>query len=75
MVETKFWKVARGLAIDKQCRVCHKEDKTVEHIVAGYKVLANSEYLTRHNRALMIMPVSWAKEYKLIGKDVIWYSE
>ena len=42
----------------------------MEHIVAGCKVLANSEYLTRHNRALMIMAVNWAKEYELIGNDV-----
>ena len=26
-------------------RVCHERDETVEHIVAGCKVLANSEYL------------------------------
>ena len=47
----------------------------MEHIVAGCEVLANSEYLTWHNRALMIMAVNWAKEYKLIRKDVIWYKE
>ena len=75
MVETRSWKVSRGLAQDKQCRVCHERDETVEHIVAGCKVLANSEYLMRHNRALMIMAVNWAKEYELIGNDVIWYKE
>ena len=46
MVETRSWKVSRGLAQDKQCKVCHERDGTVEHIVAGCKVLANSEYLT-----------------------------
>ena len=75
MVETRSWKVSRGLAQDKRCRVCHERDETVEHIVAGCKILANSEYLTRHNRVLMIMAVNWAKEYKLIGNDVIWYKE
>ena len=75
MVETRSWKVSKGLAQDKQCRVCHERDETVEHIVAGCKVLANNEYLTRHNRALMIMAVNWAKEYELIGNDVIWYKE
>ena len=43
MVETRSWKVSRGLDQDKQCRVCHERDETVEHIVAGCKVLANSE--------------------------------
>ena len=47
--------------------------ETVEHLVAGCRVLANSEYLTRHNRALMILAVAWAKEYKLIGEDTVWY--
>ena len=72
MVETRSWKVSRGLAQDKQCRVCHERHETLEHIVSGCKVLANSEYLTRHNRALMIMAVNWAKEYELIGNDLIW---
>ena len=75
MVETRSWKVSRGLAQDKQCRVCHERDETVEHIVAWCKVLANSEYLTRHNRALMITAVNWAKEYELIGNEVIWYKD
>ena len=75
MVETRSWKAARGLVQDKRCRVCNELDETVEHLVAGCKVLANSEYLTRHNRALMIMAVAWAKDYELISKDAIWYSE
>ena len=25
-------------------------------------MLANSEYLARHNRALMVMAIAWAKE-------------
>ena len=47
----------------------------VEHLVAGCRVLANSKYLTRHNRALMILAVAWAKEYELIGEDTVWYKE
>ena len=75
MVETRAWKVARGLVQEKQCRVCSERDKTVEHLVAGCKTLANNEYLSRHNRVLMIMAVAWAKEFELINTDVIWYSE
>ena len=75
MVETKSWKVSRGLAQDRRYRVCHERDETVEHIVAGCKVLANNEYFTRHNRALMIMAVNWAKEYKLVGDEMVWYKE
>ena len=47
----------------------------VEHLLAGCKKIANSEYLTRHNRALMVMAVAWAKEYHLVKKEVKWYKE
>ena len=63
IAETRSWKEARGLVKDGRCRVCHERDETTEHLVAGSKVLANSEYLSRHNRALMIIVVAWAKEY------------
>ena len=48
MVETKSWKVLRGLAKCSKCRLCDQQRETVEHLLAGCKVLANSEYLTRH---------------------------
>lgn len=75
MVETRSWKVARGLAQDKRCRVCKEKDETVEHLVAGCKVLAGQEYLARHNRALMILAVTWAKENGLIEEQIVWYKE
>ena len=37
--------------------------------IENYK--ANSEYLQRHNRALMVAAVTWVKEYKLVGGDVV----
>ena len=42
MVKMKSSEVSRGLAQDRRCRVCHERDETVEHIVAGCKVLANN---------------------------------
>ena len=75
MVETRAWKAARGLIEDGRCRVCQEQVETVEHLVAGCKVLANTEYLTRHNRAMMIMAVAWAKEHELIRTNMIWYEE
>ena len=33
--------------------------------------MANSNYLPRHNRALMIMAVAWAKEYELADGDMV----
>ena len=61
MVETRSWKVARGLMEDGGCRVCFEQIETVEHLAAGCKVLANGEYLSRHNRTLMILAIAWAK--------------
>ena len=58
MVEIRSWKAARGLVQDGRCRVCHERDETIEYLVAGCKVLASSEYLSRHNRALMTC--TWA---------------
>ena len=75
MVDTRSWKAARGLVQDVHCRVCHERDETIEHLVAGCKALANSEYLSRHNIALMVMEVAWAKEYELVGGDVVCYKE
>ena len=43
----------------------------MEHLVEGCKVLANGEYLSRHNRALMILAIAWAKEHDLVGQDVV----
>ena len=40
MVETRSWKVARGLMEDGRCRVCFEQIETVERLVAGCKVLA-----------------------------------
>ena len=74
MVETRSWRAARGLIEHGRCRVCHGHDEKVEYIVAGCIVFPNSEYLTRHNRAL-ILAVTWAKEHKLIGADTVWYKE
>ena len=72
MVETKGWKVARGLMENGRCRLC---GETVEHLAAGCKTIANSEYLARHNRALIVMAIAWAKEYGLVGKETKWYME
>ena len=37
--------------------------------------MANSEYLSRYNRALMVMAVPWVKEYELVGGDMVLYKE
>ena len=75
MVDTRSWKEARGLTEDGSCRICTQHSETVEHLVAGCTKLANTEYLTRHNRALMIRAVAWAKQQELVGQDATWYEQ
>ena len=75
MVEMRSWKVAQGLIENGKCQVCHGEDETVEHLAAECTVLSNSEYLTRKNRVLMILGVTWGKEHRLIGADTVWYKK
>ena len=48
-----------------------KEMKPMKHLAAGVKVQANSEYLQRHNRALMVMAVTWVKKDKLFGGGMV----
>ena len=43
--------------------------------MAGCKLLASSEYLTRHNRPLKVMAVAWAREQYLSDQNVKWYPE
>ena len=38
-------------------------------------MLASSEYLARHNRALMVMAVAWAKEQNLLDQNKKWHQE
>ena len=72
MVETRSEKEARGLIDDGRYRIiCNQYSETVEHLVAGCNKLANSKYLTRHNRALMILAVAWAKQQKLMDQEAI----
>ena len=71
--QTRALKATRGLTEDGRCRICFSHGETVVHLVAGCRVLANHEYLTRHNRALMIWAVAWSKEYELIVEDTVWY--
>ena len=72
MAETRSWKAARGLVQDGRSRVYHEKDETIEHFGAGCKVLANSEYMSRHNRAVMVMAVAWVKEYELFSTEVFY---
>ena len=75
MIETRALKAARGLTECCKCRLCNEQKETVQHLLAGCKTIASSEYVIRHNRALVVVAVSWAKEYNLLDKNVKWYQK
>ena len=75
MIESRAWKEIMRLSKNSQCRLCKEQRETVQLLLAGCKMLASSEYLTRHNRSLLVMAVAWAKEQNLLEQNVKWYHE
>ena len=43
--------------------------------MAGCKILAGGDYLTRHNKALMVVAVEWGKKEGIFGDERKWYKE
>ena len=60
MIETRAWRNVRGLTENSHHRL-FKEQETVQHFLAGCKMLARSKYLTRNHKALMVMAAVWEK--------------
>ena len=75
MIETRGWKASRGLNVTTEnCRICDAHKETVMHL-SGCKALAESDYLKRHNNALMVLIVEWAKQESLLPGDSVWYKQ
>ena len=75
MIETKAWKKLRGLADEDKCRLCGAFRETVQHLLAGCKKLAGSEYVRRHDNALRVLAVHWAIDNNLLPEGTKWYTE
>ena len=75
MVETKVWKKLRGLVDQDKCRLCGEFRETVQHLLAGCKKLAGSEYVRRHDKALKVLAVRWAVDNGLLPEGTKWYTE
>ena len=67
IVETKAWKLMRGLTGYDKCRLCRKQRKTMDHL------LVSSVYLVMHNKGQMILAVYWAKKHNFL--DTYWSRE
>ena len=75
MIETKAWKKLRGLTDEDKGRLCGAFRETVQHLLAGCKKLAGSEYVRRHDNALKVLAVHWAIDNKLLPEGTKWYTE
>ena len=53
---------SKGIDWGQDGRVCYKQNVTVDYLVASGKVLANSEYVARDNRVLLILGLTWVKK-------------
>ena len=70
MVETRVWKVLRGIAEgNDKCHLCGKYRETVAHLLSGCSILAQQEYLVRHNAALSIMITAWCKKEGILTEE------
>lgn len=76
MIETTVWKRLRRLGVEtNRYKVCKDQRVTVHHTVGGCPVLAGTKYVRRHNNALMLLTVEWAKVEGLLSERTVWYKE
>ena len=74
MVETKVWKVLRGLTIgNEKCRLCGMYRETIHHILTGCTIIAQQQYLSRDNAALSIIITESCKKKGLMSEQQKWY--
>ena len=74
MVETRKRKAIRGLEVkDENCRPCGEYSETVEHVLAGCRVIAGTEYLWRHDNALRVLAVAWCEQQGILNDGVLCY--
>ena len=50
---------------DPKCRLCHKFEESLEHIILGCPMLAKKEYLERHDKALTYIHWNICKYYQI----------
>ena len=71
-MESRSWKEATGLIDDGRCGICKQHSETVKTLAAGCTKLENSEYPTRHTRALMTLALDCAKQHELMDQEGIY---
>ena len=57
---------------DPKCRLCHKYNESIDHIVSGCPTLANNEYTERHNKVASYIHWNICRKY-CIEVTTNWY--
>ncbi|XP_022836903.1 uncharacterized protein LOC111364281, partial [Spodoptera litura] len=55
------------------CRLCRRPGESLRHVTSGCSMLANTEYLHRHNQAARILHQELALKYGLIEQRLPYY--
>ena len=59
--------------IESKCRLCKQHEETIEHLTSGCTILANNEYLMRHDKVCTHLHYSICKDLG-IETTVKWYT-
>ena len=66
----------RGLKVESVlCRLCGPYDETVQHLLAGCTVIVGTEYVRRHNNALIVLAAQWGLQHGIIEEGTQWYQQ
>ena len=68
-MEKKLLKAER----DSTCRLCHKFDETVDHIISACPILAKEQYIKRHDRVSAQLHYNSCKEMGVQLDTKLWY--
>jgi hypothetical protein len=60
-LQTKYC-ARKILLTDRKCRLCQQFDETIEHIIATCQILAEEEYIKRHDRVCVELHFNICKE-------------
>ena len=64
-LQTKIW----GTGKSCMCRLCKVKNETVHHIISGCKMLAQTQYLYRHNQVAKYLHWNILRDAKIIVSD------
>lgn len=59
--------VLREQVDDTRCRLCNRDEESVQHLISACPQLAPTAYLSRHNNAAKIMHLELASKWSLVS--------